>query len=234
MILYTASHWVSSCSRERYLCVFSGVFVAHRCVWTSCHTTSSCTQKAFPLNASAGVRAGGKSSRTLSHSQQCGKCAASSSLCWILCDKQVRNVRLLLSISSADEGSKGTTSTYSPSTRLFTVGAGTCHPSQPLALLTDLVIFLYQSAAKVRQIACVEGGIRTQLPVSRVWLFLYLNVWSNKHVVTGQSADTSLYVLEMNALVYPQGFLLLLHLGPLSWPLLSVGWGSVLPRCWLE
>lgn len=101
----------------------------------------------------------------------------------------MRNVRVLLLISSADEGREGTAATYSPSTRLFTVGAGTGHPPQPLALLTDLVIFVYQSAAKVRQIARVEGGIRTQLPVSRVWLFLYLDVWSNKHVVIGQSVD---------------------------------------------
>lgn len=86
--------------------MFSCVFVARRCVWTSCHTTSSCKQKASPPNASAGALAGGKSSRTLSHSPRCGRCAASSSLCWILYDKQVRNVRALLCVSSVEEGSK--------------------------------------------------------------------------------------------------------------------------------
>lgn len=70
--------------KKGHLCVFSCVSAAHRCVWTSSHRTSSCKQKVAPLNASAGVLAGATSFRILSHSPQCGRCAASFSPCWIL------------------------------------------------------------------------------------------------------------------------------------------------------
>lgn len=83
-------------ARKGHLCVFSCVSAARRCVWTSSHRTSSCKQKVAPLNASAGVLAGAMSFHILSHSPQCGRCAASSSPCWILWETQVRAVRVVI------------------------------------------------------------------------------------------------------------------------------------------
>lgn len=87
-------------ARKGHLCVFSCVSAARRCVWTSFHRTSSCKQKVAPLNASAGVLAGAMSFHILSHSPQCGRCAASSSLCRILWEPQVRSVRVLTCLFS--------------------------------------------------------------------------------------------------------------------------------------
>lgn len=83
-------------TEKGHLCVFSCVSAARRCVWTSSHRTSSCKQKVALLNASAGVLAGAMSFHILSHSLQCGRCAASSSLCWILWETQAWRVRVLI------------------------------------------------------------------------------------------------------------------------------------------
>lgn len=72
------------------------------------------------------------------------------------------------------------TCAYSPSARLFAVGARARHPAQPLALLTQRVLVIHQADAEVGQIAGVQGGVGAQLPLSRVWLFLYPNVWGEK------------------------------------------------------
>lgn len=68
----------------------------------------------------------------------------------------------------------------SPSARLFAVGARARHPPQPLALLAQRVLVVHQADAQVGQIAGVQGGVGAQLPLSRVWLFLYPNVWGGE------------------------------------------------------
>lgn len=171
-------------ARKGHLCVFSCVSAARRCVWTSFHRTSSCKQKVAPLNASAGVLAGAMSFHILSHSPQCGRCAASSSLCRILWEPQVRSVRVLMclfsKLSCAEyEDSERKAPLYSPPTWLFTVGASTRHSAQPLALLAQLILIIHQPDVKVGQITCVQGRVGAQLPVSRVGLFLYPNVWNS-------------------------------------------------------
>lgn len=93
-------------ARKGHLCVFSCVSAARRCVWTSSHRTSSCKQKVAPLNASAGVLAGAMSFHILSHSPQCGRCAASSSPCWILWETRVGAVRVLMCLFILDEDSE--------------------------------------------------------------------------------------------------------------------------------
>lgn len=65
---------------------------------------------------------------------------------------------------------------HSPPTWLFTVWASTGHSAQPLALLPQLILLVHHPDAKVGQIARVQGGVGAQLPVSRVRLFLYLDV----------------------------------------------------------
>ncbi len=167
-------------AEKGHLCVFSCVSAARRCVWTSSHRTSSCKQKVAPLNASAGVLAGAMSFHRLSHSLQCGRCAASSSLCWILWETQVWRVKVLMYLFLRRWWfrEKSISRAYSPPTRLFTVGASTRHSAQPLALLTQRILLIHQPDAKVGQIACVKGGVGAQLPVSRVRLFLYPNVWN--------------------------------------------------------
>lgn len=82
-------------AKKGHLCVFSCVSAARHCVWTSSHRTSSCRQKVAPLNASAGVLAGAMSFHILSHSPRCGRCAASSSPCWILWETQEWTISIL-------------------------------------------------------------------------------------------------------------------------------------------
>lgn len=211
--------------------MFSCVFVARRCVWTSCHTTSSCTQKASPLNASAGVLAGGKSFHTLSHSLQCGRCAASSSLCWILYDKQVRNVRVLLFVSSADEGSKrvplGLTHLPPDSLQLGQVHATlrSLLPSWPIWSSSSTILPRRWDRSLVFRVESVLSCQSPESGSSFIWMSGIISMWL--------WVDTPLCILELKQPLYLQGSLLL-HLGQLSWQLLSAGWGSVLYWCWLE
>lgn len=79
-----------------HLCVFSCVSAVRRCVWTSSHSTSSCRRRAARLSASAGVLAGGTSSRTPSHSQECDRCAASSCPCWILWENTYKHTHIYI------------------------------------------------------------------------------------------------------------------------------------------
>lgn len=74
------------------------------------------------------------------------------------------------------------TCAYSPSTRLFAVGARARHPAQPFALLTQRVLVIHQTDAEVGQIAGVQGGVGAQLPLSRVGLLLYPDVWGGEHI----------------------------------------------------
>lgn len=171
-------HWGSKEKKKGHLCVFSCVSAARRCVWTSSRRTSSCKQKVAPLNASAGALAGATSFRILSHSLRCGRCAASFSPCWILWETQVWrelwswHVCFLCRPVQSEKIQRA----HSPPTRLFTVGASTGHSAQPLALLPQLILLVHHPDAKVGQIARVQGGVGAQLPVSRVRLFLYLDV----------------------------------------------------------
>lgn len=154
-----------------HLCVFSCASAARRCVWTSSHRTSSCRRKVALPNASAGVLAGATFSHTPSHSRQYGRCAASSSPCWTLWQTQ-KEVCFCVCLRTAESAGL----VFLPPARLFAVGTSTRYSAQPLALLTELILFLSQPAGEVRQVIGVQGWICAQ-PVSRVRLFLYPNIW---------------------------------------------------------
>lgn len=63
-----------------------------------------------------------------------------------------------------------------PSSRLFAVGAGAGDSAEPLALpARRLHVFLSHLNPQVVQVAGVQCRIPAQLPLFRVWLFLYLD-----------------------------------------------------------
>lgn len=69
-----------------------------------------------------------------------------------------------------------------PSSRLFAVGAGAGDSAEPFALpARRLHVLVSHLNTQVVQVAGVQRGIPAQLPLLRVWLFLYLDTWAEEN-----------------------------------------------------